>query len=521
MKLAELLSEAQSPNYRADPNVEIAGLAYDSRDVKNGYAFFAFQGLHTDGHKYIDNAIKAGAVAIIHDKELENYNKSVCYAKLPDARLAMPMAAAKFYDKPSGKMAVIGVSGTEGKSTCVWLIHSLLELAGKKSGFFSTVEYKLGSKVEANPKHQTTPEAITVQEHLAKMAASGFEYAVVEASSHGLSSLTGRLEKVDFDAGLICNIRHEHLEFHGSWENYRNDKANLFRILDVVDHYKTLPVAPKAVPSFGIVCANDPSLTYLQESTKKPVYSYSMHSSDADIYAENIKLDDSGAFFDLVEKTDKAEAGFLRYSARLNLPGSFNIENALAAILMVSKITGIEIKDLFGHLPLLSPVRGRMNRIYLGQEFEVLVDYAHTPSSFETIMPSLAKATKGEMVCVFGSGGERDVKKRPQQGSIAAKYCGTVILSDEDPRGEDPMALLEDIAAGCASKERGKNLFLIPDRKKAIRFAMNKRKKGDLVLLLGKGHENSIEYKDHSIPWDEIAEAEAALAELGFCKNRD
>lgn len=515
-KLKELFPQIGSGHIIADPDTNILGLAYDSRECKKGYVFFAFSGLHKDGHNYIEYAIKAGAVAIVHDKPVQMQEPGISYIKVPDARLAMPKVASTFYDKPSTKMAVIGVTGTEGKSTCVWLIHSLLELAGKKSGFFSTVEYKLGPEVEANPKHQTTPEAITVQEHLFKMVTSGFDYAVVESSSHGLSERTGRLQEVAFDAGLVCNIRHEHLEFHGTWENYRSDKANLLRTLDKVDHTKKLHSGAKTVASFGVVCADEPSISYLKQSTNKTVYSYSMKLKEADIYAENIKTDDSGASFDLIEKTNSSKSGFIKHSARIELPGSFNIENCLAAVLMVSKITDIAIKELLPFLPALRAVPGRMNRIAMGQDFELLIDYAHTPTSFETILPAIRATTKGQLICVFGSGGERDVKKRPIQGSIASQYCDVVILADEDPRAEDPMSLLEDIAAGCTQKERGKNLFLIPDRKKAIRFAMQNRKKGDMVLLLGKGHENTIEYANTSIPWDEVAEAKAALAELGF-----
>ncbi|HPE37164.1 MAG TPA: cyanophycin synthetase, partial [Spirochaetales bacterium] len=238
---------------------------------------------------------------------------------------------------------------------------------------------------------------------------------------------------------------------------------------------------------------------------------YSMLSPGAaDLWAEDIRSDDEGADFVVVE------AAGPRHKARINIPGRFNVENVLAAVVAVSKLTGRSVSSLVPLLPSLEPVLGRMTRVDRGQPFQVLVDYAHTPSSFEAILPPLAQQVSGRVICVFGSGGERDVKKRPEQGRIAAEHCGVVILSDEDPRGEDPMALLEDIAAGCAGKTRGTNLFLIPNRAEAIRAAIGMAGPGDAVILLGKGHEDTIIYASGTIPWNELAEAERALAEAGW-----
>jgi len=509
---------------RGDAGVNVTGLAYDSREVRPGYVFFAFPGLHADGHDYIDKALAAGAVAVVHERPVPAEAPGVAYLRVSDARLAMSPMAAAFHARPSERMAVIGVTGTEGKSTTVWLIYRLLDLAGKKAGFFSTVEYRVAERVEPNPKHQTTPEATTVQEHLARMAASGFEYAVVESSSHGLSARTGRLSDVAFDVGVMTNVRHEHLEFHGSWERYRDDKANLFRALDARGHSKVVGGRSIEVPSFGVACADDPSAAYFAGVTGKPTYTYSMRGTEADLMALDIRVDERGASFTVVERAGPGaprgdELG--RWPARVELPGAFNVENALAALLVASRVAAIPIGQLVPLLPRLEPVRGRMTRIERGQPFELLVDYAHTPSSFEAILPSIRERVRGSLVCVFGSGGERDVKKRPEQGRIASSYCDVVILADEDPRGEDPMALLEGIAAGCEGRERGKGLFLIPDRRKAIREALSGRAAGDAVLLLGKGHENTIDYASGAIPWDELAEAEAALAELGYASGVD
>jgi len=415
-----------------------------------------------------------------------------------------PIAAA-FYGRPSRELAVIGGTGTEGKSTTVYLIHQLLALAGFRAGFFSTVMSDTGAGEEPNPEHQTTPEATAVQRMLASMRDAGMSYAVIEASSHGLSPRTNRLGDVDFDVGVMTNVTREHLEFHGTWEQYRSDKANLFRALDGRPDLKG-----RKAPRFGVVNADDPSADYFATRTLVPVRTFSAGGREADLSAAEVSIDPAGESFTIVERSGA------RHRARIELPGAFNVGNALAALLAVSGITATALGDLVPFLPMLRPVRGRMTSIDRGQAFEVIVDYAHTPSSFQTIFPPLRERVKGRIICVFGSGGERDVEKRPRQGRIAADFCDIVILADEDPRGEDPMTLLEEIASGCPELARGERLYLIPDRAAAVRKAFSLAKAGDLVALLGKGHENSIIYAKGAIPYDEIGEAESALAELGY-----
>jgi UDP-N-acetylmuramoyl-L-alanyl-D-glutamate--2,6-diaminopimelate ligase len=496
----------------ADP--EIAGLEYDSRRVSAGSLFIALPGIHVDGHAFIEAAISRGAVAVVHERVLETYRPGVVYLRVADARLSMGSLASAFSGHPSSSLAVIGVTGTEGKSTTVYLIWQLLNLTGHRAGFFSTVMSDTGSGEAPNPEHQTTPEATAVQSMLASMRDSGCEYAVVEASSHGLSSRTGRLDGVEFDVGVVTNVTHEHLEFHGTWENYRSDKANLFRNLDGHSHRKRILGKEALVPSFGVANADDPSAPYFAGATSKPVLGYSDQGRPADYRALDIVSDMEGSSFLVAGPSHDP------VPARIDLPGRFNVGNSLAAMAAVAGIAGIPWPDLLPLLSRLKPVRGRMTRIDLGQPFELIVDYAHTPSSFAAILPPLRERIKGRIFCLFGSGGERDREKRPQQGRIAADFCDILVLCDEDPRGENPEALLEEIAAGCPELERGKRLFLIPDRPRAIRHALSLAVPGDLVLLLGKGHENSIIYKDRSIPYDEIAEAEKALAELGYRKEK-
>jgi UDP-N-acetylmuramoyl-L-alanyl-D-glutamate--2,6-diaminopimelate ligase len=345
------------------------------------------------------------------------------------------------------------------------------------------------------------------------MAANGAEYAVVEASSHGLSQRTNRLGDVDFDVAVMTNVTHEHLEFHGTWEQYREDKANLFRALDLVDHKKS---GPRSTLSFAVANADDLSAPFFTAATLRKTYTYSTRGAMADLAMQCIESGVCGNWYEvlILERNELMDI-------RDQLPGAFNAGNVLAALITVSKLLALPVRDLIPLAASLKPVRGRMTPVRKGQPFEVLVDYAHTPSSFETIFPPLRERidnakTRGRVISLFGSAGERDTKKRKEQGRVAAKWSDVVFLTDEDPRGEEPMGILEEIASGCSKRKRGTDLFLIPDRPKAIRKAFSLAGPGDLVLLLGKGHENSIIYAKETRPYDEIREAEKALGELGW-----
>ena len=522
--LSEILEGVSILDRQGLADAPIEGLVYDSRAAGPGSLFFALSGLHEDGRRFIPSAIAAGARAVVYAGELGVFDPAVSYIRVEDPRFSMSPVAANFHGRPSRELAVIGVTGTEGKSTTVYLVYQLLRLAGLEAGFFSTVMSDTGRGEEPNPEHQTTPEAPAVQRMLAAMRDAGYRYAVVEASSHGLSPRTNRLGDVDFDSGIMTNVTREHLEFHGTWEQYRSDKAELFRGIgrrSGSGGSSGSSGGGAKANRFGIVNADDPSAEYFRAATEFPVFSFSAAGlPGADLLADELSADAKGESFTIVE-SGRGGRPSTRLRARIDLPGAFNVGNALAALLAVSGIAGIGIADLVPLLPRLKPVRGRMTAIDRGQSFEVIVDYAHTPSSFQTVLPPLRARVKGRLICVFGSGGERDVEKRPRQGRIAADWCDIVILADEDPRGEESMALLEEIAAGCPELRRGENLFLIPDRPTAIRKAFALAGPGDLVVLLGKGHENSIIYSKSSIAYDEIGEAQKALAELGFPGSAD
>jgi UDP-N-acetylmuramoyl-L-alanyl-D-glutamate--2,6-diaminopimelate ligase len=515
---SETAERAGTLEFQGDSDPFIASIEYDSRKAGPNTLFFALSGLHTDGHKYINDAISKGAAAIVHEAEIKEKKAGIAYIKVKNSRFAMSPVSAAFYGYPSRRLLVAGVTGTEGKSTCAYLIWQFLRLAGKKAGFFSTVQYSVGTggiaEAQWNKEHQTTPEAPEVQRLLSEMVENGCEYAVAESSSHGLSPRTNRLGDVEFDAALFTNVTHEHLEFHGTWEQYRDDKANLFRALD-----RASSKAQAAPEPFGVINADDPSAEFFANATKRETLSFSVRGKDADLTINGIESGAQGNSYKVFIRKEKANIDI-----HDKLPGAFNAGNVLASLLVVSGLTKIPVSELAPLCPKLLPVRGRMTAVDRGQDFEVLVDYAHTPSSFQAIFPPLRKRLDSDsrgrrIISLFGSAGERDTQKRAEQGKIAARYSDIIILADEDPRGEVPMDILDEIARGVYAENPGlfkqnQNVFLIPGRAEAIRKAFSLARKGDLVLLLGKGHENTIIYKDRAMPYDEIAEAEKALEQV-------
>ena len=550
--------------------IPISNLVFDSRDVSENSLFFALPGTHTDGNNFIAKAIENGANAVVYQGEFSSEQQqeiakaiikrtidnalsqertkfAPALIKVEDSRVAMAPLSACFYDNPSERLIVIGVTGTEGKSSTVSFIWQLLRACGEKAGFISTVEYSFGDDAMPNPQHQTTPEAPIIQHHLNQMLENGCKYAVIETSSHGLSAKLNRCGNILFDCGVFMNVTLEHLEFHKNFETYRSDKANLFRALDKHNHIKKIAGTETSINSIGIVNLEDESAKYFIDSTKHNVYGFTTEGkagkAAAEVGANAVPLPEipknlrfmtakniASATYGLTFDVDADGENSLypqnfdpvlprtnsHFSVKASLPGAFNAYNLMASIIAVSSVTGFSFEEIAQKIPQLSPIKGRMTVIDEGQDFEVIVDYAHTPSSFETIFPPLKKRCSGRIFALFGSGGERDLTKRPLQGQIAAKFCDIIILTDEDPRGEDSVELLKMIADGVIKEGKimDESLFITPDRPKAIRQAFSMAKKGDIVLLLGKSHENSIIYKDYVMPYDEISEAKKALQEL-------
>jgi len=402
-------------------------------------------------------------------------------------------------------LTTIGVTGTDGKTSTVYFIDQLLELCGHSCGFISTAACKTKNLIEKNPYRQSTPEAVEINMLLSKMIDNGKTHAVIESTSHGLSPINNRLGDISFNAAIFTNLSHEHLEFHGTFEQYRNDKANLFRKLRTED-------------SFGVVNLDDESSDYFINSSANRVYTCSLKNPEADYYADNIETSTAGSSFTINIRENDNDITSVRSS--ISLPGLFNIENTLESFAAVHRLTRENPEKLAALLPDLAAVKGRMKLLSCGQEFTALIDYAHTPGSFRKLFPDLRAQTGGRLIIIFGSAGERDIEKRPEQGEIAAAYADILVLTDEDPRGEESMTIIRQIAAGAKKAEReikleeGKNLFLISDRKAAFRQAFSIAGKGDTVVMLGKGHESSIIYEDGPHPWDEEAAAVEILTSM-------
>ncbi len=489
--------------------VEVTGVAYDSRKVEPGCVFVAIKGTHVDGHRYIGQAIDRGAVAVVYQDQVPvDGLRGPALIRVPDSRVALSPIAATFYGDPAGELRVVGVTGTKGKTTTSTLCAHVLDAEGHRSGLMTTVDFKIGPRWWENTTRQTTPEALEVQAMLRDIAAAGCDYAVVEASSHALSPRWNRLGDCRFDVAVFTNVTHEHLDYHGSVEQYRRDKARLFEMLA-----ESGAATGRKRRKTAVVNLDDPYADLYLGAAGPDVerVTYGLDHRDALVRAVDIHATRDGT-------TYIAQTPWGSGTISLRLPGTFNVSNSLAA-LAVGLAEGIAFESCAAALAGISGVTGRMERVEMGQPFTVIVDYAHNPDSFDKVMRMLRPLTSGRLIAVFGSAGERDREKRPIQGRIAGELCDFLVITDEDPRDEDREAILEEIAAGAraAGKREGDGYLKIADRAAAIRAAFDQARPGDIVLLLGKGHESSILYEGgRKLPWLERSEAEQALREAGY-----
>ena len=487
------------------PSVPVQGIAYDSRTVTAGDVFVAYRGFHTDGHAHISDALARGAVAVIYEDPEYDTRIPVPAVRVSNARPALGFVAAALAAYPARSLRVVGITGTDGKTTTTYLTALALDCAGRRSGLVGTADFKVGPRLWANSTRQSTPEAPEIQLILREMIAAGCTHAVLESTSHALSQRWQRLAECAFDVAVLTNVTSEHLDFHGTVEQYRRDKMELFVMLGEAQNeaYKQRKVA--------IVNSDDPHhrefLAAAPLRAERLTYGV---LSNADVRATDIRSSAAGLSFTLSSHWGHRQV-------QLGLTGDFNVWNTLAAI-TVACSEGVPLDDTLAVLSQVNGVRGRMQRIVGTQPFTVLVDYAHTPAAFGKVMALVRPITTGKLIVVFGSAGERDREKRPAQGAIAAQYCDTVYITDEDPRGEDRTAIIEEIAVGARQygKKEGVDLFCIPDRALAIAAALHAAQPDDMVLLLGKGHEGSIIQAHGSIPWDEAAEARRVLTSLGY-----
>jgi UDP-N-acetylmuramoyl-L-alanyl-D-glutamate--2,6-diaminopimelate ligase len=489
-------------------SLQVRGLAFDSRHVESGYIFVAVPGEHVDGHDYVTAAITLGAGAVIVERPLAGVRATQIVVDRSQAALAV--AAAWWYGAPSRELGVVGITGTDGKTTTSFLATAVLEAAGISTGMLTTAGIKIGEVSSANPEHVTTPEAPLLQRALRAMVRGGNGAAVVETTSHGLS--LDRVGGIAYDIAVLTNLTHEHLELHGTFEAYRDAKLSLFRRLGTgVSPGKQLA---RRWPRAAIVNHDDPSASLFEAAAQTAgaaLVTYGL-SPDSDVQAFDVSEDAHQLVFQLRTPSWSGEVA-------LALIGRFNVYNALAAVALGEALS-LAPAAIKAGLAAVQGVPGRMERIDAGQPFSVVVDYAHSPASLETVLDQLASLAPagGGLIAVFGSAGERDVQKRPMMGRIAGERCRLVVVTDEDPRGEDRESILDAIAAGAeaAGKKRGRDLFCIADRRVAIETAFGMARPGDLVLLAGKGHEQTIIMEDGPRPWDERSEAFDALGRMGF-----
>jgi UDP-N-acetylmuramoyl-L-alanyl-D-glutamate--2,6-diaminopimelate ligase len=413
------------------------------------------------------------------------------FAKIePWGHLAEAFIFNCLYGFPGRKFKVIGVTGTNGKTTTCFLIHRMLLEADLPVGLMTTVAYGARDHIKPQIEHMTSVPVPQLMRRLKEMKREGVEWFVLETTSQALAQ--NRVWGVPYTLAVMTNITHEHLDYHGTFENYRDAKRKLFKLAS----------ANKKGLRTGVINADDPSAGLFASDIANPVL-YGVKKGD--LRASSIKTTPSGSSF-------TAQIGSDSYHIKTTLPGSFNVYNCLAAV-GAGKAVGLNKKQIEQGVAALKSVEGRMNRIDEGQDFEVIVDYAHTPDSFEKLFKDLRPVVSGKLIIMFGSAGRRDEAKRAVQGELAGTYGDEVIITEEDDRDVDGQQIMNEIAAGAevAGKQKDKNLFLVHDRTEAIQFAVGRAGKGDTVLLLGKGHEKTIERADGEHPWDEIGTARSAL----------
>ncbi|AKL95630.1 UDP-N-acetylmuramoyl-L-alanyl-D-glutamate--2,6-diaminopimelate ligase MurE [Clostridium aceticum] len=461
MVLKKLLKEMVVEEIIGNDKINIDAIEYDSRKVKENSLFLCIKGFKTDGHLYIKDAIQRGASAVMVEKAVEADIEGTTVIRVKDTRKAMAVVAKHFYGDPSSSLDLIGVTGTNGKTSTTYMIKKILEVSRKKTGLIGTISNWIGEeKLDAD---RTTPEALDLQRLFRNMLEVKVDSCVMEVSSHSLE--LQRVEECEFKVGVFTNLTPEHLDFHETLEDYRNAKKKLF--------YKT--------SLCNVVNIDDEDGRKIAEEIKSlptPLLTYGI-KGEGEITAENIIMTMTSVSFDLVtpKYTEKIE---------INIPGMFTVYNGLAAIAACYSM-GIDRKDIKEGLSVLKGVAGRLDAVEGFSKFAVIVDYAHTPDALENVLKSVKDFTKNKLITVFGCGGDRDQTKRPVMGEIAGKYSDLTIVTSDNPRTEDPIKILNMIEEGI--KNTTGEYHIIEDRREAIRFALKNATSGDILLIAGKGHE--------------------------------
>jgi len=513
MNLEMLIKDMEIKSITGGTDIEITGIAYDSRKVKPGDAFVAIKGEHVDGHKFIEDAMNKGARTVVHEEAISefgirnselnsairNSQSAITFVSVNDSRKALAFLSNNFYERPSDKLSVIGITGTNGKTTATYLIKSILEAWGKDAGLIGTINYLVKDK-SYNAPH-TTPEALEFQGILNEMASAGCSHVVTEVSSHALSQR--RVDYTNFDVAVFTNLTRDHLDFHVTMEDYFKAKERLFKELLTED-------------GVSVLNFDDPYgrrlITELKASSQgiKNVITYGIEAG-ADIAAVNIKNSFSGFVLDI-------NFNGKTYNIQSSLIGTYNVYNILSAVGAAVSLNAPWDVIISGIKNMVS-VKGRFEKVDLGQAFLCIVDYAHTEDALERLISAARELLEGQrvrgsegqrrIITVFGCGGDRDRGKRPRMAAIATKLSDYVVITSDNPRGEDPTEIIKEVVRGALLA----NYAIEPERGSAIKKAIWDAKKGDIVLIAGKGHEDYQEIKGKRHHFSDREEAEKAIRE--------
>jgi UDP-N-acetylmuramoyl-L-alanyl-D-glutamate--2,6-diaminopimelate ligase len=483
MKLNKLVEQYGEASVLGPDDVVLSGLSCDSRSTRPGDLFFAVQGTFKDGSAFISEALERGAVAVVSSRELA-LPGTVPLVLVEDERRAKGVLSSLFFGRPSQRLLCIGLTGTNGKTTTSWMIRSILEQNGFSTGMLGTIQHRVGS--ESIRATTTTPDAVDIQKYLARMVDDNHDAAVLEVSSHAL--VQSRAEGVQFGVGVFTNLTREHMDYHGSMEEYRRAKSILFAGL-----------APTAT---AVLNDDDPNSEEMAAVCACPVITYGL-TRRADVYGEVRRLDIDG--FSMIVKSP---AGSVDVTSRLL--GRYNVSNALAAA-AAAVAMNVPLSAVKAGIEALRAVPGRVETIDVGQDFRVIVDYAHTDDALRKLLENLCRLTSGRLITVFGCGGDRDAFKRPLMAEAATSLSDLTVITSDNPRSEDAAHIIDDILKGCAS---GAAVKVEPDRRAAIEYAIGEARGGDIVAIAGKGHEDYQILNSGRVDFDDRKVAREALWKL-------
>lgn len=488
MLLSEVAGILGNAQVFGNPEVNVSGISCDSRQVKPGDIFVCVTGFNIDGHRFAAEACHKGAAALVVERVPEDVD--IPYVRVPNSRRALALLSAAILGNPADSLTMVGITGTNGKTTTAYLVEAVLKVAGNNPGLLGTIEAHIGG--ETRHLSNTTPESLDLHKMFAEMKEAGQDAAVMEVSSHALA--LDRTYGIPFDIAVFTNLTQDHLDFHGDMESYFQAKSMLFTRLGTKSVRARCP--------YAIINIDDPygERLYQLMHNRVPVITYG-RKAEADVRAYNVEADPCGISFNMECRSGRSEV-------HLNLSGVFNLYNALAAI-AVGCALRVPIEKSVSAVESVNAVPGRFQLVREGQDFTVIVDYAHTPDGLENLLKSARVITEGKLSVVFGCGGDRDTGKRAIMGRIASELADKVFITTDNPRSEDPEAIAEQIIKGTVSGKA--EIEVVLDRAQAIRLAISEAKRGDTVLIAGKGHETYQKFHDRTVSFDDREQARKAL----------